>query len=252
MNIDHYPNSENEFRNRFGSRYQHPRRNQIDNQTPVDYLRHSFESFGRKVTNYTNPKKKSKREVLRILALYLAFFVVACAVIAIFTIFFARPTKVISDGVHSSDGAQAVIGNDKAPKIEPHDVINHKYDLVPEAVPVGWRKLVLDARPHDVINHKYDHFAISILVREGPSDENGLLHAAVTTFLRQVNRIQIASNSVADTFIAGNHIAFISFTPLSVMFPKLERYIDGFKTMLQFSPTQEWFIQVDEGSTTLD
>ena len=72
--------------------------------------------------------------------------------------------------------------------------------------------------------------------------------ACFKTFLRQINRIQICTENVANTFVGGNHFSDVAFVPKSAVFPKLERYIDGFLSMNAFSPQQEWYMQIDEGS----
>ncbi|KAJ3368305.1 hypothetical protein HDU91_000703 [Kappamyces sp. JEL0680] len=240
MNVDAFSSSDNEFRNRFGSRYEQSRWSPNERPSTADYFRSSFKKIGKKVTAYAYPAKKSSRETSRTLAFYLGLFVVVVTVVVLFTPYLGLRSSSIADIATDSHHATAqpvfdgVHGTGKNPHIN-----------VPKGVPHGWRKKVFALRPDDVINHKYDHMVISILIRE-ESSEDGLLHASVTTFLRQINRLQIASGTVADTFVGGSHNTYIPFQPRSNLFPKLEHYIDGFLTMHSFSPMQDWFMQVDE------
>ena len=73
------------------------------------------------------------------------------------------------------------------------------------------------------------------------------IHASLSTFLRQVNHLQICNQQVANTFIGGKKDRVIPFFQQVHEMPRLERYIDAYLTMLEFAPEQEWFVQVDEG-----
>jgi hypothetical protein len=108
-----------------------------------------------------------------------------------------------------------------------------------------WVAKMEDTRHEDVINHHYDNFAVSILLPEAEFD-NDAIHPSVTTFLKQINHLQVCNNMVAHTFIGGKKQNSIPFFQQAPELPRLERYIDGFLSMLEFAPNQDWFIQIDQ------
>lgn len=260
MNVEAISRDNFEFRSRFGGgRRQRAVQTkwQIAGKTASDaasYLRESFE--GAWSGNYSSQplymndiKKKNFREKVRYYAAYLGLFLLS---ILVFTIYLFSSTASLDDEVFAeSDAFRSFAETAHSDSffsfehLEKH--ISAHVNQPPEKSHKNWRKKIFDLRPDDVINHRYDNFVISIMVADDPT-ENHLLQACFKTFLRQINRIQICTENIANTFVGGNHFSDVAFDPKSAAFPKLERYIDGFLSMNTFSPQKEWYMQIDEDS----
>ena len=238
MNIKSFSSENSDFRNRFGGRRKSQTKWAIAEQTASDAANFFRGSFGPFRWNQSAPapyeedlKKKTFGNNVRYYAVYLGCFLLAMAIIAIY---------YFSD---LSSSSKESVQNDAFDLPPGFGVFNHHVNHHQGS----WRKKIFDIRPNDVINHKYDEYAISIMLADDPV-KNDFLHTSFKTFLRQINRIQICTETTANAFIGGNHHTDVSFTPKSIVFPKLERYIDGFLSMNVFSPHQSWYMQVDEGT----
>jgi hypothetical protein len=110
-----------------------------------------------------------------------------------------------------------------------------------------WHQSVSQARHDDMINHHYDNMVISILLPEADFESDGA-HPSITTFLRQIHHLQICNEEIAHTYLGGKKSGSIPFFAQVPELPRLERYIDSYLSMLEFAPSQEWFIQIDQGT----
>ena len=256
MNIEGFSTDDSQFRNRFGGRRRTQTKWEIAEKTASDaasYLRDSFDHF----RNFKTPpyvddfKKKNFRDNVRYYAAYLGLLLVAVLVVALFA--FSGYSSSSSSATYSDYSDESFSSFSKSVESDSQfsfdNLAKHISDKVHRPVKdhKNWRQKIFDLRPTDVINHKYDNFVISIMVADVPT-ENHLLQSSFKTFLRQINRIQICTDKIANTFVGGDHYSDLPFEPKSIAFPKLERYIDGFLTMNLFSPHQEWYMQVDEGN----
>jgi hypothetical protein len=109
-----------------------------------------------------------------------------------------------------------------------------------------WHQSVSKARHEDMINHHYNNMVVSILLPEADF-ENDSAHPSITTFLQQIQYLQICNEHIAHTYRGGKKCSSIPFFAQVPELPRLERYIDAYLSMLEFAPDQEWFMQIDQG-----
>ena len=245
-------NGDFELRKRFGSSLE-----SITDESKVSsaaYVWESIKSMKRKFTSfqaYEYEKKKTIRQNARYAVVYLASFLGIVTVLAMFMIWRNYGSESSTGVSDSWEGADYDFSH--VHKEFPHHLFgsaHHHFANAgkPKDESIKWHKQMAELRPDDAINPGFNHIAISILLANLPN-EDALLQTSITTFLRQMNFLQIASAHSAHAFVGGAHDSFITYTPQTNFFPALERYVDGFKTMLTFAPNQDWFIQIDEGKS---
>jgi hypothetical protein len=125
------------------------------------------------------------------------------------------------------------------------------FKTVPVAAPYqpapDWHERVAKIRPDDVINPRYDHLAISIILKGKNFISDAKIHSSIGTFLKQMKYLQVCNQMIANTFVGGKHDKVLPFFIEVPELPILDRYIDGFKTMIESAPDQDWYIQIDDG-----
>lgn len=238
MNIQQLPSGEYELRNRFPATKKLPSNTKwkIASQTASDaagFVRDSLGKLGFNVTDQ-NFKKSNVKENARVYAAYLGIALTAITALTLFVFWSAPRPRPIADIMSDSHHNMIVGGIHNHMLHANHHGRRH------------WHQKVFSMRPNDVIDHKYDDLAVSILVSQDPS-HSGMLQAAVSTFLSHINYLQLSTETAANSFIGGSLDAVREFKPKSFSFPKLELYIDSYLNMLKFAPSQDWFIQIDEG-----
>jgi hypothetical protein len=118
-------------------------------------------------------------------------------------------------------------------------------------ITTDWHKKVSDLRANEVINSRYDNIYVSILIADGNFAIDADVHTAIGTFLRQVKHLQVCNSYLANTFVGGEPSKVLPFFVEVPELPRLERYVDAFKTMYETAPELDWYIQMDDGIYSL-